>query len=147
MSYLLPPVLFILCIVSMIIGHILFPINFFIQVPYNLFGVLLILIGGWATLQGARLFKIKGTTEMTFNEPDLLVTEGLYKRTRNPMYLGFLIMLLGLAVVLGSLSPFIVVVGFFIITNLWYIRFEERMLEKKFGETYRAYKKSVRRWL
>lgn len=147
MKYLLPPVLFIFCIVSMILLNFLFPIRVFILGSFKLYGVGMILLGGWITASGAKLFRRKGTTEMTFSEPDLLVTEGIYKITRNPMYLGFFLMLLGLAAILGSISPCFVVIGFVTITNLGYIRFEETILEAKFGETYLAYKANVRRWI
>ncbi|WP_026478710.1 methyltransferase family protein [Alkaliphilus transvaalensis] len=147
MKNLLPPVLFIFCIVSMILLDLLFPIRVFIPGSFKLHGVGMILLGGWITASGAKIFRRKGTTEMTFSEPNFLVTEGIYKITRNPMYLGFSLMLLGLAAVLGSISPFFVVIGFFTITSLWYIRFEERILEAKFGETYLEYKANVRRWI
>ncbi len=147
MKYLLPPVLFIFCIVSMILLDFLFPIRVFILGLFKLYGIAMILLGGWITASGAKIFRRKGTTEMTFSEPDLLVTEGIYKITRNPMYLGFSLMLLGLAAVLGSISPFFVFIVFFTITNLCYIKFEERMLEAKFGEKYLEYKDNVRRWI
>ncbi|SDY10343.1 Protein-S-isoprenylcysteine O-methyltransferase Ste14 [Evansella caseinilytica] len=147
MKYLLPPVLFIFCIASMLLLHFLIPIRDFMFGIYILPGVVIMLLGGGLTLSGVKIFKRKGTTEMTFDEPGVLVTEGIYKITRNPMYLGFSFILLGLAIVLGSISPLFVVLGFFIITNLWYIRFEEKMLEKKFGEAYLAYKAHVRRWI
>jgi protein-S-isoprenylcysteine O-methyltransferase Ste14 len=147
MRYFLPPVLFVLCIVSMVLLHFLFPIWVLIPEPYRLFGGAFMVLGGWLSSRGANMFKRVGTTEMTFGEPALLVTEDIYKITRNPMYLGFALMLFGLATVLGSISPFMLVIAFITVTDLWYIRFEERVLEKKFGETYLAYKASVRRWL
>ena len=84
---------------------------------------------------------------MTFDEPNKLVTEGIYKITRNPMYLGFVLLLIGVAVILGSASVFSIVIIFSIITDLWYIRYEERALEKKFGSAYDTYKSKVRRWI
>jgi protein-S-isoprenylcysteine O-methyltransferase Ste14 len=67
--------------------------------------------------------------------------------SRNPIYLAFTLTLTGVAALLGSSSPFVVLPLF-----VWYIqrRFvepEERLLEDRFGEVYRAYKGKVRRWI
>ena len=76
-----------------------------------------------------------------------LVTDGAYRYSRNPMYLGLLILLCGWATYLGSVSPFLLLPLFiFVITNMQ-IRYEEKILEEKFHQAYRDYKHSVRRWI
>lgn len=63
------------------------------------------------------------------------------------VYLGFLVALLGGAIVLGNFSSILVVIGFFVITDRWYINFEEEVMDKKFGDRYAEYKAKTRRWL
>ena len=76
-----------------------------------------------------------------------LVTNGLYKISRNPMYLGMLVILIGFAIYLGNLTAFLVLPAFYLVITEMQIKPEERMLEEKFGEEYLAYKRKVRRWL
>lgn len=76
-----------------------------------------------------------------------LVTEGLYRYTRNPMYVGMLVMLLGWALYLGSLSPLFILPLFIWVINTQQIFPEEAFLTKKFGESYRIYLQAVPRWL
>ena len=76
-----------------------------------------------------------------------LVTNGLYQISRNPMYLGLALVLIGWAILLGNplnLIPFVLFI--FIITTLQ-IKPEESVLESKFGDTYDNYRKHVRRWI
>ena len=76
-----------------------------------------------------------------------LVMKGIYRITRNPMYLGLTLWLLAWALWLETLSPWIVAALFpIVITGLQIIP-EERALEKLFGETYRDYRKRVSRWI
>ncbi|KZN47756.1 hypothetical protein N482_09020 [Pseudoalteromonas luteoviolacea NCIMB 1942] len=85
---------------------------------------------------------------MTFDEPNKLVVEGVFRYTRNPMYLGFVISLLGLFLLLGANELSLgVVVLFVLVSDRWYIRFEERMMFEKFREQYQAYCRNVRRWM
>ncbi len=63
------------------------------------------------------------------------------------MYLGAVLLVSGVAILLGSLSALLVVVGFFALLQEGFIRHEESLLERTFGERYREYKRSVRRWL
>lgn len=95
----------------------------------------------------ARLFKKLGTNLNTFRAPDILTTEGLFRFSRNPMYLGFLITLAGVWVVLGSATPLLPLLGFTLLTNYWYIPVEERAMLGQFGEDYLRYQSKVRRWL
>lgn len=75
-----------------------------------------------------------------------LVIQGVYKYSRNPMYLGFFLWLLALGLYLGSLA--ILLTPFFVLyMNKFQIKPEERFLEDKFGETYLDYKMTVRRWI
>jgi protein-S-isoprenylcysteine O-methyltransferase Ste14 len=78
--------------------------------------------------------------------PDRLVTAGAYRYLRNPMYLGHLIFMLGLAVTFSSwlaLALLIFHAGWFHLRVLS----DERRLESRFGESYRAYKTRVKRWI
>ena len=77
----------------------------------------------------------------------VLVITGLYRLSRNPMYLGFSLALLGCALLLGSASPFLVVLAFVMITDRWYIPYEERAMAARFGQDYQHYCNRVRRWL
>jgi protein-S-isoprenylcysteine O-methyltransferase Ste14 len=76
-----------------------------------------------------------------------LLTSGLYQWTRNPMYLGLLLLLLGWACVLGSVMPYLLIPLFVLILTQQQIIPEEIELERKFGQTYLDYQLSVRRWL
>jgi protein-S-isoprenylcysteine O-methyltransferase Ste14 len=94
-----------------------------------------------------RLFHRVGTNIDTFGEPGQFVTDGMFRVTRNPMYLGFVLALLGLSVILGSLTPLVFALSFIVITDRWYIALEEKAMAQKLGEQYTAYKKRVRRWI
>jgi protein-S-isoprenylcysteine O-methyltransferase Ste14 len=76
-----------------------------------------------------------------------LVVEGVYKITRNPMYLGFLLALVGWAVCLANPLSFALIPAFVVYMNRFQIAPEEEALETVFKDIFRAYKASVRRWL
>jgi protein-S-isoprenylcysteine O-methyltransferase Ste14 len=79
--------------------------------------------------------------------PSALVTSGLYRFTRNPMYLGFILILIGTAILLGSLTPFFVVPAFWLLLDRLFINLEEQNLALKFVARWEMYKSRTRRWL
>lgn len=115
--------------------------------PYNLAGLFFILAGVALLLMAARRFKAVRTNIHTFRDPNRLVTTGPFAVTRNPMYLGFLIVLTGVAIVCNTALGFVVVPIFFIAANWWYIPFEEARAAEQFGSDYQAYRERVRRWI
>src|SRR5262245_6844842 len=76
-----------------------------------------------------------------------LVTSGIYRLTRNPMYLGLLLMLLGWAAFLSNALAFALLPGFVLYMNLFQIGPEERALAHRFGPEFTTYKARVRRWI
>lgn len=76
-----------------------------------------------------------------------LVTRGVYRLTRNPMYTGFLLMLAAWMVFLDNLLPVLLLPVFVLYMNRFQIIPEEKVLLSKFGEEYAGYLKSVRRWI
>jgi protein-S-isoprenylcysteine O-methyltransferase Ste14 len=83
----------------------------------------------------------------TFSNPDQLVTDGLYRFSRNPMYLGFALVLIGVWLLLGRLTPLMGVLLFVLVADRWYIAYEECRLVETFGQAFTAYKAHTRRWL
>ena len=77
----------------------------------------------------------------------VLVTGGVYRITRNPMYVGMALLLLAWAVHLSSLLPFTGLVVYLVYITRFQIQPEERVLAGLFGERYAAYAARVRRWL
>lgn len=108
-----------------------------------------ILMGvGLVPLIVARIQFAKTKTNIfTFDEPGQLVTTGVFRVSRNPMYLGFALLLLGVSWLLRSIPAMIIFMAFVLITDRWYIAFEERWMRDKFGSAFEAYAKRTRRWL
>jgi len=96
---------------------------------------------------GTRRFLAAGTNIPPSLPTTALVVEGIYERTRNPLYLGTTLVYSGLSVAAGSLWAIVLVVPLLWIINVGVIAREERYLERKFGDAYREYKARVRRWV
>jgi protein-S-isoprenylcysteine O-methyltransferase Ste14 len=77
----------------------------------------------------------------------VLVDGGIYRLTRNPMYLGFLVVLLGWAIFLSNIVAFLLLPAFVYYMNRFQIKPEEKALVARFGQTFTAYKTRVHRWL
>ena len=87
------------------------------------------------------------TTFIPDGEPIKLVVDGPFRISRNPTYLGMLLILLGTALSLQSLSSLLVAAVFFLIINFTWIRHEENKLSEIFKEDWQDYSSKTRRWL
>jgi protein-S-isoprenylcysteine O-methyltransferase Ste14 len=94
------------------------------------------------------MFAVKGKGTLSPADPTKkLVVSGLYKFSRNPMYIGVMLILIGESTFFGSTSLWIYTAMIFIAFNLFIVLHEEPRLENDFGTEYRQYLRSVRRWL
>ena len=144
---LLPPSYALICLVAALALHLLFPISRIIPAPYVLLGIPLIVLGAWLSVWAENIFKRRNTTVEPFEESSALVVEGPFRFSRHPMYLGFVIIMLGVATLLGSVVAFLAPVAMFVTLGTLFIPHEEKSLEKPFGRGYADYKKRVRRWV
>ena len=142
----MPPVIILIAILFQIALHKLLPIMIIFEKMYWI-GIVMGFLGFFIFTGSALLFRINKTTMIPFQDPSFLITNGIYKYTRNPMYLGMLFIQFGIAIYFGSISPFIIPFLFIPIMNSRIIQHEEVMLEKQFGESYIIFKNSVRRWI
>ena len=113
------------------------------------FGSISALAGGFIAISGIICFK-KANTTFNPTKPDQarsLVHIGIYKYTRNPMYVGLLFGLFTWACFLNNLFSFIFIFAFLVYMTRFQIKPEEKALESLFGEEYKLYKKEARRWL
>jgi len=108
-----------------------------------------ILFGGFFALSGVISFKKASTTvnPTTPEASSALVTSGIYQRTRNPMYVGFVFWLFAWACFLNNLFTLAVVAGFVVYMTKYQIKPEEKALSGIFGQEYRDFMQSVKRWL
>lgn len=107
----------------------------------------LIALGLVVEMWAAGQFRKAGTNVVPWAPSTALVTSGPFRFSRNPMYLGFAVTYLGLAVGLDSLAAAVLLAPCLWVMSWGVIAREERYLEARFGEPYRAYRRSVRRWL
>jgi protein-S-isoprenylcysteine O-methyltransferase Ste14 len=117
--------------------------------PITMTAVVIVLIGGGITLSGAITFRRAKTTVDPFKPESAssLVTFGVYRMTRNPMYVGLLMVLIGWAVFLVNVWSALGPLVFVAYITRFQIQPEERALASLFGEAYASYKSRVRRWL
>ena len=144
---LMPTTLLLLAIILMVALHYAFPLAAVIPPYWNLLGTAPLLLGIAINLAADKAFHRAGTTVKPFLESEALLTDGVFRLTRNPMYLGFVFILSGTAVLMRTLTPFSIILLFAVLIDRMYIREEERMMAVKFQERWTDYKKNTRRWL
>jgi protein-S-isoprenylcysteine O-methyltransferase Ste14 len=142
-----PPLLFVLPIVASLALEWFVPTSFMHGALRWIVGVLIFVAGVALNVVGFITQKRAGTDPIPFNPSTRIVAHGLYRFTRNPMYIGFALCTFGLAVLVDSAWVLLAVpVGLVLIDRIVVTR-EELYLERKFGEEYLTYKRRVRRWI
>jgi protein-S-isoprenylcysteine O-methyltransferase Ste14 len=145
----LPPLIFLGFLAAAAVLEAVVPLPFMAghAFPRYLVGAALA-AGGFAMIAiGTRRLVAAGTNVPPILPTTALVVDGIYRRTRNPLYLGLTLIYLGLSVAAGSLWAIGLIVALMWVINVGVVAREERYLERKFGDAYRAYKARVRRWV
>ncbi len=110
-------------------------------------GAALFAIGGVIAVTAIRQFRRAGTDFKTHRPSTAIVTGGLYRHSRNPIYIALALAYAGIAVAADGLWAMALLVPTLVVVHHGVIAREERYLEGKFGDEYLRYKASVRRWL
>jgi len=140
-------------IVAVIYIAIAYLLGWFFRIPYGVPGLLqmtgfaLTVIGFLLGVGAFIEFRKARTTLDPHGSAKQLVTSGIYRFTRNPIYLGFLLMVISLPLNAGSYWGVLIAPLYVVSINKLVIEHEEAYLEKKFGAMYTSYKSRVRRWL
>ena len=142
----LPPFYFLIAIGIIIALHLLLPIHQWLDWPWTSIGIFIGLSGFSLTMFCVLSFTKHGTTVRPFEHSEALVTDGFYRYSRNPMYVGLVTMLTGIAVGMGTVTPLVVPPTFAVFITYAFIVKEEKMLAERFGEEYEVFRKRVRRW-
>jgi protein-S-isoprenylcysteine O-methyltransferase Ste14 len=109
-----------------------------------LFGAGGLLLSGW----GERTFAAEGTEVLPASPANKkLVRRGPFRYTRNPMYLGLVMMAFGFAFYFGTIPFYVVPVLLFLLCNFSFIPFEEAKMQRQFSDQYTEYLRRVRRWV
>lgn len=143
----LPPTWLCIALLVMAALHLLVPLKKLGLYPWSLLGLIPLAAGIVLNLIADAAFKAGNTTVKPFEASAALITHGVFRFTRNPMYLGFALILLGTALLLESLSAFLVVPAFVLFMHFRYILAEEVMLDELFQENWQSYTQRVRRWI
>jgi protein-S-isoprenylcysteine O-methyltransferase Ste14 len=144
----LPPHIFLAAIVLIVAANLLFDSPRPIPGPLDwILGGLLFILGLAITLPSARLFHRVKTNIIPYNDPNELVTSGWFRHTRNPMYLGMVVVLAGISVGFGELLGYAVPLIFLILMDRTFIPMEESAMQRVFGARYDEYRSKVRRWI
>jgi protein-S-isoprenylcysteine O-methyltransferase Ste14 len=143
----LPITYLLIALIIMLIFHFVIPIITLIPLPWNLIGLIPLVFGILINIIADGALHKAGTTVKPFQDSSALITSSIYGISRPPMYLGFVLILIGVAILLGSLTPWVIIPIFAGLIEVVFIRVEERMLSEKFGLAWMEYIQKVRRWI
>jgi protein-S-isoprenylcysteine O-methyltransferase Ste14 len=142
-----PPVLASLHILAAFVLNRIFPLHLPFAYILLFVGWLFVLLGLVLAFAGVRELMKARTSIDPHGSVFTIVTSGPYRFTRNPIYLGFVCMLIGFPMSFGTWWGVILAPVFILLMNTLVIQHEEAYLEKKFGDEYTSFKSRVRRWL
>lgn len=108
----------------------------------------MVFVGALALFVWAIMTMTRAGSNVPTNRPTTTIVEtGPYRLSRNPIYLGMVLGLIGLAIALDNLWPLLVLAPFALVIHYGVVVREEAYLDRKFGDVYRGYRSRVRRWL
>jgi protein-S-isoprenylcysteine O-methyltransferase Ste14 len=131
----------------MVCIHWAMPLATVIDPPWTLLGIVPLAFAAFLALAVNRQLSRSNTTINPDRETSVLVTGGVFRISRHPMYLAMVVGLVGLFIALGSLGPALVIPVFYGFVDHNFAAAEERSLEHRFGSAYLQYAARVRRWL
>lgn len=143
----LPPVVLLAGIFAIMALHQFLPLAWLWRPPQTASGLFPIIVGFGLVLRCAYLFHRHRTTIKPFEESAELIVEGPYRWSRNPIYLGMVLVLLGCAILSGAASVWVVPPLFVTIIHWRFVVREEAMLAENFGLDFEDYCRKVRRWI
>ena len=115
--------------------------------PLHLVGWLCLFSGGILTLAAAAAFRSAETTIIPRRDPSALITTGVFRLSRNPIYLADVLFLLGVSLILGRLIGLLLVPVFIYLLDRRFIQGEEARLHAAFGPKFEDYAAKTRRWI
>lgn len=142
-----PPLILAAHVVAGGVAYWLCPLPLLPPLPARSIGVILMVAAGAQALWAARSMKRAGTNVRPSLPTTAIVTAGPYRYTRNPMYLSLCLLYLGISLLIDGVLPVLFLVPLALTLHFGVIMREERYLAAKFGETYLAYQRRVRRWI
>ncbi len=147
--YVKPPRIFALCLIAgLALEYALpFAVPAIPKTARLVIGTVLAVAGFAFMMWGHTLFTRLGVNVKTILPASRLVATGAYRRSRNPMYVGFLAILAGAGLALGSLWLVLTAVPMALYLGLYVVPREEAYLARRFGADYETYRRTVRRWL
>jgi len=110
-------------------------------------GIVFIALGFALAVRSVQFFRRAGTYVAPGQPATALVAAGPYRVTRNPIYIGFVLVYFGLSIVLSSVWILLLLIPVLVILQRGVVLREEAYLERKFGDAYTSYKARVPRWL
>ena len=142
-----PPLMVLAGILAQLLIGYVAPMQPILNETWQYIGVGLMLFGFAVILLVARGFRKNETTIIPDGQPSTLMENGIFAYSRNPIYFGMTIFLLGSALAVGHIWALVIVPVFvLLVQQIWIVK-EEETLEAEFGQIYRNYKMRVRRWL
>jgi len=142
----LPPAFLLASIVALVLLHFGLPVTTIAPYPWNFVGFVPLAFGVFLNLNADAALKDHETTVKPFERSNALVTTRAFALSRHPMYLGMVCIVLGIAVLLGSFTPVLVVPAFALLLERRFVVPEEAMLAEQFGPEWDEYKKKVGKW-
>ena len=142
-----PPIIYLVALLTGIVLNSLWAISPLPGSWRYILGLFLIGISGLLVPPVLRRFRRAGTPLDVRKAASVLITDGPYRFSRNPLYVSLTLLYLGVGIILNNGWIWLLVVPVLLVMDLWVVRKEERYLETEFGEDYLRYKAAVRRWL
>ena len=145
-KFIIPPVFVAIAVILIVVFYFVFPEFNYIPFPINILGLFFSFVGFSIMGKSRDLFK-KYKTTLAIEKSSFFIQEGIFLKTRNPMYIGMVLRLLGLGICFRNIFSIMLPLIFFIITHCVFVRKEEKLMSETFGEAYRDYKNKVKRWI
>ena len=143
----LPPVLLVLAIAAALALHWLVPLRIPDRTVALAAGIALGVAGVALAIWGKKVMEAAGTNVLPTQPTTAIVSAGPFRFSRNPLYIGIGLVLLGVTIGCGTWWGFIALVPAALVLHYGVVLREERYLERKFGAGYLDYKSKVRRYL
>jgi protein-S-isoprenylcysteine O-methyltransferase Ste14 len=141
-----PPALIAYSLFLIFFLYIFLPRFNLLLFPYNLIGLVIAGMGLVWMGQARKLFK-KHKTTLKLDRSCCLITEGVFSKSRNPIYLGMTVLILGLSIFSTNIIALLIPLAFFELVKWIFVIREEQIMYDTFGKEYLNYKKAVRRWI